>query len=282
MLVSSSLLEDDYPVWDGGATYAVGDRRILLSNHTVYERITAGVSAASPDLDTVHWERVGPTNKWAMFDRATGTASSASDSLTVTIAPGMVRGLALLDVTGNSVTVTMTNGSETVYSRTVNLNTGYGVTSWDTYFFTDIVRKRTVVLEDVPPYSSGLITITINGSGPVSVGTVVTGHIYRVGNTRYGMGLGFTDYSVKDTSKFGETTVVERAYAKNMSVPFVVRDADVDWVLSSLESIRATAVVWIGARRYDSSVIYGYAKDARLVISYEQASECSVTIEGLI
>lgn len=282
MLVSSSLLENDYPAWDGGATYAVGDRRILAATHSVYERTVAGVSAASPDTDTAHWQRVGPTNKWAMFDKATGTVSSATDTLTVTIAPGMVRGLALLDVTANSVTVSMTNGAETVYSRTVNLNSGYGVNSWDTYFFTDIVRKRTVLLEDIPPYSAGQITITVNGVGAVSLGTVAVGPIYKVGNTRYGMTLGFTDYSVKDTSKFGEITVVERAYAKNMTVPFVVKDQDVDWALGSLEAIRATAVVWIGTRRYDSSVVYGYAKDARLVIAYEQASECSVTIEGLI
>ena len=280
-LVSSSLAETDYPAWTAG-TYAAGDRRILASTHSIYQKLAAGASSVSPDADTAGWQRVGPTNKWAMFDKATGTASSATDTMTVTIAPGLVRGLALLDVTANTVTVSMTNGGGTVYTRVIDLNTGYGVNSWDTYFFNDIVRKRTVVLLDVPPYSNGQITITLDGSGPVALGTVVAGPIFNVGNTRYGMSLGFIDYSVKTTDAYGATTVTERAYAKRMVVPFTVRDIDVDEVMRRLELIRATAVVWIGARKYDSSIVYGYAKDAQTVIQYELVSECSLTIEGLI
>jgi hypothetical protein len=280
-LVSSTLTEADYPAWSAG-TYAVGDRRILASTHSIYQRLVAGASTVSPDTDTVGWQRVGPTNKWAMFDKATGTTSDATDTMTVTIAPGLVRALALLDVTGNTVTVSMTNDGDAVYSRVVSLNTGYGVNTWETYFFNDIVRKRTVLLLDVPPYANGHLTITVDGDGPVSIGTVAAGPIFNVGDTRYGMSLGFIDYSVKTTDQYGATTVTERAYAKRMVVPFTVRDINVDEVMRRLELIRATAVVWLGARKYDSSIVYGYAKDAQTVIQYELVAECSLTIEGLI
>lgn len=281
MLVSSSISENDYPVWSGATAYAVGDRRMLTSTHSVYQRTVAGTTAASPDLDSVNWVRVSPTNRWKMFDRATGTLSEAASTISVTIAPGLVRGLALLDVTGNSVTVTMTNGVETVYSKTVNLNAGYGISSWDTYFFNDIVRKRTVVLTDIPPYSAGQIAITVTGSGTVAIGTVAVGSLLYIGDTKYGMSLGIIDYSVKTTDPYGTTTVTERAFAKRMTVPVVIKSVDVDEVARRLSLIRATPVIWIGAANYEQSVIYGFFKDWSIDIAYSSISNCSLTIEGL-
>lgn len=281
MLVSSSIAETDYAAWNAATNYAVDARCILASTHSVYQRLVAGVSAISPDLDSTNWIRVGPTNRWRMFDRATGTVSTGTGSISVTLAPGMVRGLALLDVTANSVTVTMVNGAETVYTQTISLNSGYGVTTWDTYFFSEIVLKRTVVLTDIPPYAGGEITITLNGTGTVSVGTVVAGSLFDIGRTRYGVGLGIIDYSKKSTDEFGATNVVERAFAKRMTVPVTVDDEEVDEVARRLALIRATPVVWLGTSKYDQSVIYGFYKDWSINIAYGSVSDCTLTIEGL-
>jgi hypothetical protein len=281
MLVSSSLPETDHAAWNPSTSYAVADRVVLASTHSIYQRTVAGVSATPPSLDSANWARVGPTNRWAMFDRATGTLSSGTGSITATIAPGMVRGVALLDVTGNSVTVTVTNGASTVYTKTVNLNTGYGVTSWYDYFFGDIVRKSTVVLSDIPPYSACQITVTVDGSGPVSVGTFVAGSLFELGKSRHGTSLGIIDYSVKSTDAYGATTVTQRAFAKRMTVPVVVNAYDVDEVARRLALIRATPVVWIGSETYDQSVIYGFYKDWSVDVAYPTFSHCSLTIEGL-
>lgn len=281
MLVSSSIAETDHPAWSAATAYAVGARVVLASTHSIYQRLVAGTTAQSPDVDSANWIRIGPTNRWCMFDRATGTLSTATDSITVTIAPGMVRGIALLDITGNSVTVTMTNGGTTVYSRTVSLNTGYGVNDWDTYFFNDIVRKSTVVLTDLPPYSAGQITVTVSGSGPVSVGTVAAGSVLRLGRPRFGMSLGIIDYSVKSTDAYGATTVTQRAFAKRMTVPVVVSATDVDEVSRRLALIRATPVVWIASTSYDQSIVYGFFKEFAIDVAYPEFSNCSLTIEGL-
>lgn len=281
MLVSSSIAETDHPAWNAATSYAVGARVVLASTHSIYQRLVAGTSAQSPDVDTTNWIRIGPTNRWCMFDRATGTLSTATDSITVTIAPGMVRGIALLDITGNSVTVTMTNGGTTVYSRTVSLNTGYGVNDWDTYFFNDIVRKSTVVLTDLPPYSAGQINVTVNGSGPVAIGTVAAGSVFTLGRPRFGMSLGIIDYSVKSTDAYGATTVTQRAFAKRMTVPVVVNATDVDEVSRRLALIRATPVVWIASTSYDQSIVYGFFKEFAIDVAYPEFSNCSLTIEGL-
>lgn len=281
MLVSSSLPETDYPAWNAVTDYAVGNRAIRTTTHSVYQRLVAGTTPTVPELDTTNWQRVGPTNRWAMFDQATGTASTGATSITFTIAPGLVRALALLDLDATSVDVVMTDGATTVYSRTVSLSAGDGVTDWYDYFFAPIVLRRTLVLTDLPPYANGQITITVHGGSTVNVGTVAVGTLYDVGGTRYGMSLGMVDYSKKDTDAFGATTIVERPFAKRMTVPLAIRTGAVDEVARRLQLLRATPVVWIGVKKYDQSVVYGFFKDWSIDVSYDQVCFGSITIEGL-
>jgi hypothetical protein len=281
MLVASSLTEDEYPPWSAGATWAEGARCILGANHTVYQRLVAGVSAAAPNVDSVNWGRVGASNLWAMFDRAVGSVSVGSASLTVTIAPGLVQGLALLDVSANVVNVVMTNGGETVYSREINLNAGDGVVDWYTYFFAPVVLRRTVVLTDLPPFLGGQITITLTGASPVSVGTVAAGSVFEMGSTLFGMDMSFTDYSIKERDKYGVVTLAQGNYADRLVVPFTVKKALVSEMLRRAKLLRATPVVAIGDD-FDAGIVYGLLKDTRVIARYETLCDCSTTVEGLV
>ncbi len=281
MLVSSSIAEADYPAWNGATAYAADARVIRTSTHSIYQRLTGGTSATAPESDPVNWKRVGPTNRWAMFDRATGSVSTSSSTIAVTLAPGLVRGLALLDVDGNTARVEVKDGATTVYDRTIDLNAGDGVVSWDSYFFGDIVLRRVVVLTDIPPYSTEQITVTVTGSAPVNVGTLVVGSVFDVGGTKPGVSMGIIDYSKKSTDDFGVTTVVQRAFAKKMTVPIVIRSTNVDEAARRLSSIRATPVVWIGTETYGQSVIYGFYRDWSIELAYSQISHATLTIEGL-
>jgi hypothetical protein len=281
LLISSSIAETDYPEWNASTAYTAGQRCILSATHSIYQRLVAGVTATSPHLDVANWSRVGPTNRWACFDQATGTSSTGTTQITLTIAPGLVRGLALLDLVGNSVTVLVKNGGTTIYSKTIDLNTGYGVASWDSYFFNEIVRRTTVVLTDIPPYANGQITVTVDGVGAVAVGTVAVGNLLEIGGSRYGVSLGIIDYSTKTTDAFGTTTITKRTYAKRMTVPVVIKSADVDEVARVLSLWRSTPAVWIGTEIYDQSVIFGFYKDWQIDIAYPVMSHCSLTIEGL-
>lgn len=281
-LVSSSISENDHAAWSASTAYAKGERVILTSTHSIYQRLEAGTSAGSPDVDPENWQRVGPTNRWAMFDRAVGSLSTATDTISVTLAPGIVRALALVDVAAAEATVTMTDGSDTVYTRTVDLRDESNVIDWESYFFGDfLVRKTVMTLTDLPPYLHGQVTITLNGSGPVSVGTVAVGSLFNLGVTVHGMSLGIIDYSVKSTDAFGVTSVVERAWAKRMTAQVVLDTSRVDEVHRQLAATRAVPAVWIGGDRFDQSVIYGFFKDWSIDVAYATTSYCSLTIEGL-
>lgn len=280
-LVSSSIPETDHPAWNAATAYAEGDRVILTSTHSIYQRLVAGTTAGSPDVDPANWQRVGPTNRWAMFDRAVGSLSTATGSMTVTLAPGMVRGFALVDVNASTAVITMTAGVETVYSRTVDLRDGTNIIDWESYFFGDFLRRKTLILTDLPPYGEAQVTVTISGGGTVSVGTVVVGSLFDLGISTHGMSLGIVDYSVKSTDAFGVTSVVERAWAKRMTVPVVLDTFKVDEVHRRLASIRAVPVIWIGGDQLDQSVIYGFFKDWSIDVAYAAISYCSLTVEGL-
>lgn len=282
MLIASSIAENDYPAWVSGASYAADQRCIRTSTHSVYQRITAGAGTTPPESDPANWARVGPTNRWRAFDQAVGTASTATGSLSFTIAPGIVGGIALLDVVGNQVTVTMTVDGEEVYRRVVSLNDNINVVDAYTYCFEPILMRTTAVLLDIPPVASGHITVLVEGDGPVAVGTLAVGSVIDLGETRYGVELGLIDYSVKTTDAFGTTSFAERPVADRMTVPFVVPNSRLDNVMRVLKSRRTKPSVWLGATRFDSTVVYGLARDARPIINYSQVTECTVTIEGLV
>ena len=279
MLVSSTLTESEYPAWNAATAYTIGAR--VIEAHQVWERVVAGTTPGAPSSDATNWVLVGPTNRWAMFDRRAGTVSTSASDITVVVRPGLVRGVALLDVTGSSVTVTQSRSGTEIYRREVSLNTGIGVVDAYTYCFSEIVMKRTVVLTDLLPYGDSDITITISGTTAVGVGTCVLGSLQELGGTRQGMQLGILDYSVKQTSEFGVTTLVERDYAPRITIPIAVPRQLVSHVSRKLSEIRATPVVWIGSAQDDATVVYGYYKDWSIDMQYDQVAFGSINIEGM-
>lgn len=282
MLISSSIAETDYPAWVSGSSYAQDALCMRSSTHSVYQRLTAGAGTTPPESDPINWIRNGPTNRWAAFDQAVGTASTGTDSISFTVAPGIVSAMALLDLVGNEVTVVMTDGATEVYRKVIDLNSNTNVIDAYTYCFEPILMRTTGVLLDLPPVASGHITVHVDGDGPVGIGTFAVGAAFDMGETRFGVELGLIDYSVKTTDKFGTTTFSERPIADRMTVPFVVRNTNLDNVMRMLKSRRTKPSVWIGATKFDSTVIYGLARDARPLINYSTVTECTVTIEGLV
>ena len=282
MLTSASIAETDYAAWAAATAYTVGQRVIRTSTHSIYERLIAGTTATAPELDTVNWVRVGPTNRWAVFDGSAGTISSAASSVSWTFSPGLVTSLALLEMNAASLTVTMRDGvgGAVVYTNTMSLQKSSSK-SWSEYFFSDIVRRSSLVLDDLPPYSNGSITVTLTGSGTVSVGVIAVGKQYEIGATTYGASIGIIDYSVKTTDSFGTTTIAQRGYARKVTLPISVPTAGIDETARRLALIRATPAIYVGATDYDSTIVYGLYRDWSIDMQYPNFSHCSITVEGL-
>lgn len=296
-LTSSTVPETDYPAWNAATNYTVGTRvtRAVAGVHKNFENLIAGVNATLPELATTgatpRWLDLGATNRWAMFDGKVGTATSATDSLTVVLTPGRFNSLALMQVDAGLITVVLTVDSVSVYSASINMTTGNAVGDWYQYFYEPVYQQDALVITDlvdaslldIPAYSEGVLTVTLSKtSGTVSIGALIVGLYADLGTTQYQPTIGIVDYSRKDTDAFGNTAVLQRTYSKRMSASVVTLKSDIDNVARLLAQYRSTPLVWVGAGNlYTSMIIYGFYKDWEISIDNYSFGTLSLQVEGL-
>lgn len=253
-LITSSVPEADYPEWAAETSYAAGALVMKATTHRVYESVAANNVGNDPELSFDKWLDVGPTNRWAMFDQALGTATTSSDSMTVVVPAAPA--LALLDVTGSTVRVQATG-----FDQTQAVGTG------------------SVSFLDLPP-AAGNITVTISGTATVSVGTLLAGTVVSLGVTESAPSAGITDYSRKETDDFGEMTVVERAWAKRMTARALIRTDELDRVANRIAAVRGRPSLWIGDAGLSTLTVYGFFKEFSIEVG-DTISKLSLSIEGL-
>jgi len=283
-LVSSNIVEADAAAWSASASYAAGAR--VVRAHMVYESLVAGNLAKDPVVHPEAWVAVGPTNRWRMFDKAVGTASTATGRIDIVLAAGAIDALAVLDTDAETVAVSMTVGGLEIYARSQSTNAGgQAIVDWFTYFFEPVGTVSTLTFMDLPVYADSQVSVTIKGRDPdgsVSVGTLIVGRQMDLGPVETGAQISIIDYSRKVTDDFGTTAVVERAWAKRMAVRVMAKTVLVDGLQRSLAALRAQPILWIAQEGYDSLTVYGFYKDFSIDVAYGANSYASLTIEGLI
>lgn len=287
VLTASNILENDYAEWSAATTYALGARVIVVSTHSVYESVQATNLNHNPTTDTTNtwWVRVGATNKWRMFDKVVGDASSRADNITFELTiTGKVNSMTFLNVDADSITIVAEDSIDgEVYNKTIDLTQTAGIGDWYSYFFEPIIKVTDISINDLPSYSNMVITVTIeNTGGTASCGECIAGLQRVIGTTQMGASLGIIDYSVKQTDDFGNFTVLERAYSKRADITVWVDNNDLDEVQRLLNLYRATPIVYIGSDKYTSTIIYGFYRDFETVISYPTLSVLNIDLESLI
>lgn len=285
MLISSNAVEP-YANWNIATSYSK-DAIVDYGTH-FYISLTNTNVGNNPETSTTNWALVGPDNTHAMFDGQISTETTSTSPLVVTIAPGIVNSIALLGLTGQSVSVVMRDGgaSPPVYSRTIGLE-GSIILDWYMYFFEPFEQLSEVVLTDLPPYANGQITMTLTSGGSVAIGEMLVGTVYALGEMalEHGATIGIIDYSKKDTDpNTGLTTFVQRAFSKRMSGQFLIENGSISGVQKVLSSIRAVPSVYIGSEDADYStlIVYGFYRDFSIDIAYPTHSFCRIEVEGLI
>jgi hypothetical protein len=282
-LASCNVPENDHPEWSAATNYTQGAKVMVAGTHQCYESLIANNLNRNP-IDATAWLPLGATNRWRMFDASIGSQTTQANSIQVGVqTSGRVNALALLNVQALSVTVTMTDAIEgEVYNKTFSMVAASGVNNWYAYFFEPIVRKRDLVIVDLPPYANSVITVTLNEpGGTAACGVLSMGLLKSLGGTRWGLSVGISDFSKRERDRWGGFIVTEGDYSKKGRFSLQVPAGQVDDLLDFLAQYRAKPAVYIGAQQFGSTVIYGYYKDFDVVISYATYSECSIEIEGL-
>jgi hypothetical protein len=282
-LISSSVPETDYAAYAAGTNYAVGAR--VVYQHAVYESVQTPNTGHTPGTDALYWATIAPTNRWLMFDQEVSTQTTADGQIAVTIAPGLVDSLALIDVTGFTVNVVVRDGLDgpELYNRDYPLD-GSEVFDWFQYFYQPFIEIHQLVLTDLPLYGSAHITATIIGTGTVKVGSMITGTAFDLGDLQYGATAGIISYSRKDTSAAGVTTFVKRKNSKRMSGQLMFENWSLNNIFRVLESLDATPCVWVGTNSagYEPFIIFGFYRDFSIVVPYPTVSLCDLEIEGMV
>ncbi|WP_426808034.1 hypothetical protein ABOC32_16800 [Pseudomonas sp. WOUb67] len=281
----TNVPEADHPVWLSTKSYAVGD--VVMLEHRNYEALVANTNKnpAGVGADPPNWLDLGPTNRWRMFDDKIGTQTTNPESIELTIAPGRaVDSLAFFGLDAASIYVRVVDPYQgIVYESSVSPVSTDGINDWYDYFFTPVEVNEDFVLLGVPAGSYGSIEINIaKPGGTARVGALILGKAAVLGEALYGTSVGITDYSRKDRDDFGNVVIVERGYSKRAEFDVIVQTSQVSQVQRLLSKYRAKPLVWIGEASYQSTILYGYYKEFNLVISGPTASDCSISVEGLI
>ena len=276
--------------WDGGATYAAGDRvQISTPNiHKIYESIAGANANHYPPTDLLletplWWREVSATNRWKTFDGKVGSQTSQAALISYSLAPGIIDSIALLNMEATGVTLTLTDPSEgEVYSAVIDLISTLGIIDAYTYFFEPIIRKTDIVKFDLPPYSEAVLDIAIaNTGGTAKVGEIVVGMKRDIGNTLYSPSVGIVDYSQKAADDDGNYTIAEGPYSKKYSCSLRIPNTFFDELSRLLALYRATPLVWVALEEYSAFIAFGKFNDFTIELSGPIRSDCSLEIEGL-
>lgn len=285
MLISTNAAET-YAAWNGATAYVVGNIVLLTSTQRLYERLVAGTTATSPELDPTNWLDIAPSNKWAMFDNVVSTQTERASNLNVVIKPGLANSIALFGLSGQSITVVERDAlaGSIVYTSTTNLDSSV-VYDWYMYFFEPNVQISELVITDLPPYRDAHITVDLTSSSTAKIGIASIGTFYSLGRTQYGASIANIDYSRKETDEFGVTSFVRRAYSKRLSAQLRLNNGQINNIHNILSELRATPCPWVSVEddsQYSALSIFGFYKDFSIEIQYFDESLCNLEVEGLV
>lgn len=294
-LLECSVAESDDVdgvAWDETTTYSQGQK--VRYEHVSYESL-AGSNKGNIPSETwsgtsAKWKRLGATLPWRMLDDfvETQTVGQEGESLTFTVPFSRATAFGLLNLTGATVHVTVTDDDEGVFfDKTYSIVKDIDDFSLYSYNFDEIQSVDTLLATGIPMPISGTLAVEIDpGSGATaSVGHVIVGRDRSLGGTLYDAEVNITDYSRKEADEFGVTTFVRRSYAKRASLELYLHPRQSDFVASILQELRATPALWIGDNidnGYTALTVFGWVEDWRSVYSGPNEQQLSVDVQGLI
>lgn len=182
--------------------------------------------------------------KQARYTRALGGFLDSSKSLAL---------LDLDNVGSVRVLCDYYNGSgyTTISDNLYYLNTR-NVYDWWTYFTTQFIPKKSLVLEDLPTGYSGMrVTITFTGSNPMSIGSCIIGDSTFIGRLAHGAELDALNFSTMERDIFGNATLVPRKEVSTLSAKLHVDKTIFENVQAIKADLDARPAVWVGIENSD-------------------------------
>lgn len=274
---------DTYQVYAGGSTYAQFDMVIDPTEHWVYKSLTAG-NVGNALSDVTKWQKIGRTNRYAMFDLYRDTATVVPGSMTFTLTPGgRIDSISLLGMVANSVTITETNSGATVFSYTQDLNTRE-VANWYEYLVRPFSTQPSLIRFDVPPYTTGVITVTLTAtSGNVELGDCVIGLQEYIGDIQYEAESDALNFSTVNREFDGTTSeMIPRRNVPKTIQQIMIPKSLVNRARNLRTALGGKVAVWAGIidsgdGYFEALLIKGFYK--RFTINTKHPTEAVISLE---
>lgn len=291
MLVSCTIAEPDTgeTPWDAGTSWTVGQYVIRTTTHRRYKNLIAGINATLPEVAALEvsprWLDVGPTNRWAQFDRKIGTSSAVATTMTTVIKPGSAEGLALLELVGRRVDITAVDrsGGIEIYSRSINLDATQIDSVYD-WMFNERVQRSNVVFVDLPgQYPRMEITVTVTSTEGASIGVLAAGRAHNIGSTERGAGAGIINFGSVKNDGFGGRDWEEGDFARRVTLPIQGTWDDYNRIDRLLTKQRSTPCIYIGSQleTMEPLLAYGVYRDLYITVPQFPITRMNLEVEGL-
>lgn len=296
MLTSSSIAEPDTTVgeavWVSGATYpTVGTLVILTSTHKVYYKLNTNVSTnltVAPNINTADWLDIGYTNRWAMFDNSRTTGSASTTTVTVVVTPSIAaaNSIALVGCVANSVVISVSDGVSETYNYTTKLTTRY-TTGWYKYFYGYYEYRASVVLLDIPPSATNVITITFDmpaSSG--TIGNIIIGTFIDLGDIQINPVLEVLNFSKVERDTYGNSLLVPRRSVPKTAQKTFIPKTSVNKLIDTRKQLNAVPAVWVGIEDntdafFDPLLVFGVYKEFSISMDYPSHAIVSLQLEEM-
>lgn len=286
MIISSTVAEDEHPVWTAGATFGLDAYCLSPLTHRVYRSMKADNIGKDPtDTSnqtgvTVWWQDVGPTNKHAMFDDENNTQTVAASPLTVVLRPGFFNALNLDGIDAEHLTITVKDapGGNVVASYDADLE-GSAPGDWYEHFHDRFKPQRDFLMSDIDQYHNAEITMTLtSSSGTVKLGVFEVGDLRPLGATQHGAKAKPKSYSYIKTDEFGKSTIKRRHKAKDMTLTAWIDLSEANAVHDLLTEVIDVPCLWVGNNlpEYGGLRVRGLGNGE---ISYDYPKACLLTVD---
>lgn len=273
--------------WVAGTTYALGNK-VCIGQYD-YESLADNNTGNDPTKDGgVKWLNLGPSNRWAMFNKKSGktwlvgTRTTNPNTIDITFAPGRaINSIGLVGVVADKVTVQMVVGGVTVYSKDLVMSSKTA-TNWYEYFYGDFVTRDNLAYTDLPSYSGASIRVIVDNTGETAeVGMMILGQQNSIGWAIWGSGIGLENYSISDVDPFGNITQIERG--SRDTVDFECRNFknQVGNIKRILKPLKDKAAMYIGSEDLDPSITIGKLEDFNLTFANVALVEFSMSVLSL-
>jgi len=297
-LVSSNVSGSTYGEWASGTTYAIGNQVKVTDSSTGFEREYESLAGSNigndPTIDAgTNWLYLGYSNKHKMFDNFTNTITTNTTSIVIEITgESYIDTVALFNLDAVEVQIIAESSGVEIYNETFDL-VDADISDAYEYFFAGFEFKNKLAISGdvLGLYPSIVLTIKITAETGESAGCghIVIGRGVNIGWTEYTPSISITDYSTRETNEFGETYLLQRAYADIISADVNLYSAAIDIIRRRLTAVHSIPCVWdfnnqraSMSTEYSALLVYGFYKNFDLMLESYKISTCSLEIEGLI